>query len=224
MSASLSSDAKVIAVCVEVPDENRARNLKNTAAKTSSTELPVICNVAVWKVDTRKFIASKEIEKRVTGISINPEDGYLICVVGERICRYLKCVGNDLDEIPLLKRTKERSSNFTLHKWIDSQTLALVCHSSEIYIFVKGELVQTIDPIHTTNPEHPIPSVTCLAAHNDGFIVGTSAATLRFYRPQKNAGTALFSQFKEMDTERGVVQDIILSPSKKHLVAVIKVH
>ena len=106
-SVSLSADAKVIAVQVTEPvDPKKVRNTKTSAKTAMSQQSTAVSSIAMWKVDTKKFIAAREIESRINQVSINPEDNYLVVAVGEKYLRYLKCAGNALDEVRRLSTSR----------------------------------------------------------------------------------------------------------------------
>jgi hypothetical protein len=100
--------------------------------------------IALWKTESKKFIAGKEIQADISHVSINPEDNYLVCCSGFKYLRYLKCVGNSIDEVPLLKRHNERSYTFVDHVWVTPDTLACLTETSAVCVFVHGELKQKV--------------------------------------------------------------------------------
>lgn len=55
--------------------------------------------VGVWKTDTRRLLAVRELATDVQQVTINPSDNYLLCLSGNTYLRYLKCAGSNMDEV-----------------------------------------------------------------------------------------------------------------------------
>jgi hypothetical protein len=60
--------------------------------------------IAVWKTDLRMVIVSKEFSRRITHISFSPGDPLLLCATGEKYFRLLKILGNNIEEMPLVRK------------------------------------------------------------------------------------------------------------------------
>ena len=167
-SADISPDGEVVAAHLSYLEEE---------SKTACSF------ITLWKTDTRKYIASKELSTPIKHITIHPEDNYLICVTGVGYVRYLKCVGNTMDEVPLLRRHNERHFTFMQQAWLSLDTMASLTEQGVVCVFVKGELKQKITP-EGTGDDRPVP--VSIVHYRDGFILGTETGGLAFYQSSQN--------------------------------------
>jgi WD40 repeat protein len=176
--------------------------------------------IVLWKTETKKFVASKELTTPIKYITISPDDNYLICVSGEGYLRFLKCVGNTLDEIPMLRRHHEKAFTFLQQAWISVDCMACLTEQGVLCLFEKGELKQKITPEGT---DGQLPNrACCIVGYQDGFIVGTDAGTLMFYQSVKGEP---YVMLKEIFTGcRSEVTDLIVSPSGESILLSIKNH
>lgn len=152
----MSADGKLLAALV-VQSEGEAQGqaqaagaaAKEKEAKSRSGSGSV-SSLALWRVDSQKLVATRELDQGLVHLSVNPEDRLTLCATGDGYARVLKVLsGSQLDETPLLKRPKERGLAFRQHAWLSNQTLAAVVEEDEgqhssIAILQRGDVIQSI--------------------------------------------------------------------------------
>lgn len=158
--------------CTKMTNDNKliVSVVTRDVAVSSTNKSGVESAVAVWKTEIRKVITSREFPQSISSVSFSPDDNSLLCATGQSYLRLLKLVGNSIEELPLIRRPLEIHNNFTMHAWINPETIVTVTSEDKVLIIHNGEHVQTVS---REDGEDSVGEVSCIIAYNQGFILGT---------------------------------------------------
>jgi len=129
--------------------------------------------------------------------SFNPQDSYLICVVGNGVFKFFRLQEGQFKSIPnqLNKLRESQNQNYTCHAWLHDDRLVVCCEDGNILLFDNGgEFKMTLQ-------SSPNESLWCVVPFPKGFICGGDDAWVRVYEKIEDP-KEMFRKTKEVKIEQ----------------------